>query len=178
MIQNQVELLEALLTDWQDALGADYDAYRNHCYRVLNVTLQLAPQSSDNLQKVAVAVAFHDLAIWAKQTFDYIEPSADMARSWLLANGHAEWVDEVLAMIRLHHKMTPCSAQSTALIESFRQADWCDVSLGLLRFKLNKAFLVELKQQFPNAGFHRRLVQLSGRQFVRHPFNPLPMMRW
>jgi len=178
MMHTHIELLDTILDGWRQALGADYDAYRNHCYRVLNVTLQLAPSSPDALQKVAVAVAFHDLAIWAKQTFDYIEPSADMAQAWLLKNDHADWSDDVLAMIRQHHKITTCPAHSSALVEAFRQADWCDVSLGLLRFKLKGEFLAQLKQQFPNAGFHRRLLQLSGRQFVRHPLNPLPMMRW
>ncbi len=178
ILHTQVETLELILASWQHALGDDFDAYRNHCYRVLNVTLALAPDQPDGLEKTAVAVAFHDLAIWARKTFDYIEPSVEMAQAWLQEHDRSVWADEVCAMISQHHKVTAWPDQSATLVESFRQADWCDVSLGLLRFRLDKSFLPVLKQQFPNTGFHRRLIQLSARQLMRHPLKPLPMMRW
>jgi len=63
-------------------------------------------------------------------------------------------------------------------VEPFRQADWIDVSLGLLTFGLPRARLRAIFARWPNAGFHRRLVQLTLREARRHPLRPLPVLKW
>ena len=70
----------------------------------------------------------------------------------------------------------PPSTQAS--VETFRRADWIDVSNGMLRFGLPRAVVREVRRTFPDAGFHRRLLQLTLRRFRRHPLSPLPMMRW
>ena len=52
-----------------------------------------------------------------------------------------------------------------------------DVSLGTIAFDLPRRFLRDVLSTFPNAGFHRRLVQLAVKRFLSHPLNPLPMYR-
>jgi len=53
-----------------------------------------------------------------------------------------------------------------------------DVSRGLLSFGLPRARLQAIFARWPNAGFHRRLVQLTLREARRHPLRPLPVLKW
>ena len=174
----RLALFEGLLEQHAPAIGKDVAAYRNHCYRVVNFAHALAGGDPDQLDKLAIAAAFHDIGIWTHGTFDYLPPSEEQARAWLARHGHPEWADEIAAMIAEHHKITACAPHRTALVEAFRQADWIDVSAGLLRHGLPRSFIREVQAAFPDAGFHLRLLQLSLRRALRHPLSPLPMMRW
>jgi len=121
---------------------------------------------------------FHDLGIWKNNMFDYIAPSVAIARKHLAARGMANGIPEIEAMIMDHHKVTPSRADPQSLVESFRRADWIDVSRGLRKFGLPHTFIAAVDTTWPNAGFHRRLVQLTIDQFGKHPLNPLPMVKW
>ena len=90
----------------------------------------------------------------------------------------ADWIPEIEAMIVDHHKVTPSRANPQLLVESFRRADWIDVSRGLRRFGLPRTFIATVATTWPNAGFHRRLVQLTIDCFWKHPLTPLPMVKW
>jgi hypothetical protein len=169
-------LVDAVLQTWSAALGADLPAYRGHVYRVLNFCQALAPDVDD--EQRAVAAAFHDLGIWSDGTFDYLAPSAARAISYLETTGRERGTDAVARAIMLHHKLTPYRGEGDAdLIEAFRRADLIDVSLGLVRFGLPRAYVRRLRATFPNCGFHAKLGRLIARQLVRHPLRPLPMMR-
>jgi len=170
--------LDDLLWKHAPAIGDDMPAYRNHCYRVVNFANALATGDSDQQDKLAIAAAFHDLGIWTHGTFDYLPPSEQQARDWLPSVQRADWADEIAAMITQHHKITACAPHQTALTEAFRQADWIDVSLGILRHGLPRSFIREVQAAFPDAGFHLRLIQLSAKRALHHPLSPLPMMRW
>jgi hypothetical protein len=130
------------------------------------------------LEKIAVAAAFHDLGIWTDHTFDYIAPSAALAREHLAARGMADWIPEIEAVIVDHHKVTPSCAQPHSLAESFRRADWIDVTRGLRTFGLPRTLIADVAAAWPSAGFHRRLVQLTLDRFWKHPLTPLPMVKW
>jgi len=67
-------------------LGQDFAGYRNHVYRVLNLCRYIAGGSRVEVDTLAVAAAFHDLGIWTHGTFDYIGPSAELARTYLLSH--------------------------------------------------------------------------------------------
>ena len=72
-------------------------------------------------------------------------------------------------MIVDHHKVTPTRANPQWLVESFRRADWIDVSRGLRRFRLTRTFIAVVASTWPDAGLHRRLVQLTIDRFLKHP---------
>lgn len=178
-IHRQVSRLDELLQAHASALGADYTAYRNHCYRVLNLAVALSgSDQAEVLDKIAIAVAFHDLGIWTDGSFDYLAPSERRAQAWLAQAGLESWSSEITRMIREHHRIRPYRTEPAALVEALREADWVDVSLGLFRAGLPRDFLRELSAAFPNAGFHKRLVQLSLRRLLTHPWSPLPMLRF
>jgi hypothetical protein len=170
--------VEEVLNDHRSELGHDCTGYRNHVYRVVNLCLAIVGDGRIELEKLAVAAVFHDLGIWTNNTFDYIAPSVAIAREHLTARGMADWIPEIEAMIVDHHKVTTSRANPQLLVESFRRADWIDVTCGLRRFGLPGPFIAAVRASWPNAGFHRRLVQLTVDRFWKHPLDPLPMVKW
>jgi hypothetical protein len=159
------------------ALGADFTAYRNHAYRVANLSAALHP-ADDAVERFALAAAFHDLGIWTARTFDYLAPSMNLACEHLACSGHADWRESLAAMIREHHKIRRYRGPDAELVDPFRRADWIDVSMGALTFGLPRARLRGIFTRWPNAGFHRRLAQLTWQQVRVNPLRPLPVLRW
>jgi hypothetical protein len=170
--------VDEVLDNHASELGRDLTAYRNHVYRVVNLCVAIMGATPFELEKVAVAAVFHDLGIWTNHTFDYIAPSVALAREHVAARGMADWIPEIEAMIVDHHKVTSSRADQRSLVESFRRADWIDVTFGLRRFSLPRPVVAAVSATWPNAGFHRRLVQLTVDRFWKHPLNPLPMVKW
>jgi hypothetical protein len=184
MILQHAEL-DKLLTLWRDKIGSDWQAYRNHTYRLLNyVNEKLPGLSNEDLDLVAIAAAYHDVGIWLDKTFDYLEPSSIRAQSYLksAAKYPADVLEEkqqlVNDMVMNHHRVRPVAGGKLSLVNVFRQADWCDVSFGRLRYGLAKKKVQAIQKAFPDAGFHLLLVKLAVVNAAQHPFNPLPMMRW
>jgi hypothetical protein len=173
----EVPALEAVLSAHQSALADDFTAYRNHTYRVVNLCVALAPDGASRMEKIAIAAAFHDLGIWTDGTFDYLQPSVRLASAYLAHEARQRWVPEITSMILEHHKISRYRGAVSPLVEPFRQADWIDVSRGLVRFGLSRARLNDIFSAWPSAGFHNRLLQLSCRRLLTHPLNPLPMLR-
>ena len=177
-IEKRIALLEQTLGEWRDEIGAQYDAYRNHVYRMLNFCFALHDCVGDDRDKLIIAGCFHDLGIWPDDTVDYLPPSIELAREYLTNNGKQAWVPEIESMINLHHKFSAVSSDDFPLVEVFRQADWIDVSLGVKTFGLPRGYIYRVQSTFPNLGFHRNLVRLTIAELRRNPFNPLPMMKW
>jgi hypothetical protein len=170
-------LIDDVLDAWKPAIGGDFDGYRGHVYRMFNFARAFRAGPSDD-DSIAVAAAFHDIGIWSDGTFDYLEPSARRARSYVEERKLAIDVPELTRMIELHHKLRSCARDAGELAESFRRADLVDVSLGTVTFGLPRSFVREARSTFPNSGFHRCLLRHGVSWAVRHPFSPLPMMRW
>ncbi|WP_057657661.1 hypothetical protein [Pseudoxanthomonas dokdonensis] len=172
-----VPRLEAILGDHADALGTSFEGYRNHVYRVLNFHLLLSDGRSPDLDRLAIAAAHHDLGIWTAGTLDYVGPSIALAAAYLERAGLQSWKTEVGAMIQHHHQLSACPASVAREVELFRRADWIDVTMGARRFGLPRRAVKQVRAVFPDAGFHRRLTKLVLMRFMRHPLNPLPMVR-
>jgi hypothetical protein len=177
MLLTEIATLDEVLRSHAAELGRDFAAYRNHAYRVLNLGVALTRGNPDQIQKIAIAAAFHDLGIWTEGTFDYLLPSVRLVSAHLSRSGRAEWNSEITQMILQHHKISPFHAEPQSLVEPFRRADWVDVSRGLFTFGLPRKLLGEIFSTWPNEGFHRRLAQLSVARFLTHPWSPLPMLK-
>jgi hypothetical protein len=81
-------------------------------------------------------------------------------------------------MIDEHHKLRRFKDDRFPLVEVLRRADLVDVSLGLRRFGLARAYVRSVRRTFPNAGLHKRLVRLAGQGLRRRPLRPLPFYKW
>lgn len=170
-------LAEELIGSFSAELAGDFAAYRNHVCRVLNYFAALTGQPLPPTA-ILVAAAFHDLGIWTHRTFDYLPSSVSLAKSCLADRGLGALEEEVCAVIAEHHKIRPYTGRFSSSVETFRQADLVDLSLGAIRFGLPAAFVRAVRTAFPNAGFHRLLARLAARQFMLSPLRPLPMVRW
>jgi hypothetical protein len=172
-----IPLLEELLEPYADVLGRDVQGYRNHAYRVINLAWSQGGGDEAALQRLVIAAAYHDLGIWSAGTLDYIDPSRALARAQLQASGREAWSCEVDAMIANHHRLSRCAQRADDPVERFRRADWADVSAGVLRRGFDAELLACLRETFPSSGFHCRLVRRLLGHALRHPLNPLPMLR-
>lgn len=177
ILLKEIPILDAVLEVHAAKLGGDFTAYRNHAYRVVNLCVALSPSDPAQLEKIATAAAFHDLGIWTDRTFDYLEPSVNLACAHLARAGREAWSSEVTEMILQHHKISPYRDQRHQLVEPLRRADWVDVSKGLITFGLPRNLLKAVFSTWPSAGFHKRLVRLELDRLRTHPWNPLPMVR-
>lgn len=172
-----IATLDAILATHAADLGDDFTAYRNHTYRIANLCAAQSSASGQQVEKIAIAAAFHDLGIWTDRTFDYLLPSVRLAVAHLDRVGRTEWVPEISEMILQHHKVTRYRANPHWLVEPFRRADWIDVTRGVLALGVPRKLIGSLYEKWPSAGFHRRLVQLELAHVRRHPLNPLPVFR-
>lgn len=176
--QESIALVDGILAPWRDRIGADYDGYRNHAQRVSRFCGALSVAAPDTQRKIAIAAAFHDLGIWSEGTMDYLPPSAALATEYLRARGLDAWAPEVERMIAMHHRVRACDASGDELVEALRQADLVDLTFGVVPFGLDRALVATVKDEFPNAGFHRCLARLLAGRLRTHPASPAPFLRW
>ncbi len=178
VIEDRIPLVEEILGEWESEIGKDFAGYKNHVYRMIYFCLAQNNFSVEDREKIIIAGCFHDIGIWTKNTFDYLPPSIDLANVYLKQNGLEQWILEIELMIDTHHKLGKFQDANHPLVEVFRKGDLVDFSLGLAKCGLPKTYIKSVKNQFPNAGFHKRLVKLAGGWFCRHPLNPLPVLKW
>ena len=169
-IETEIPLIDEILSD------PELSAYRNHVYRMVNFCFAQGDFSEADREKIVIAGCFHDLGIWSADTFDYLPPSITLATDYLAKLGRAELQEEISAMIDFHHRLRKFDEGS--LVEVFRCGDLVDFSLGVFKCGLPHGYVREVKRQFPNAGFHRDLIRRACSWTLRHPLNPLPILKW
>jgi len=170
-------VLEDMLDEWSPALGPARAAYAGHAYRVYNLARSVLGSSRGD-DELAVASAYHDLGIWSDRTFDYLAPSIARAEGYLRTRASAAPAPLVRELIANHHALRRIRGGiAPDLAEAFRRADLVDVTGSLYRAGLDRGFLRELVAVFPYAGFHGVLARAAWSWFLKHPLNPLPMLR-
>ena len=172
----QHKLIEDILKQHRHTLNLHYDKYRNHVYRVYNLTLLLYEKEKPDTNALAVAAAYHDIGIWTADTLDYLEPSIALAKEYIKSNQLRVSPKLVEQIIANHHKVT--SFKENELAEAFRKADLVDLSLGVLSHGVSHRDILDLYHLFPEAGFHLFIAGQVIRHSIRHPFNPLPILKW
>ena len=168
-IETEIPLIDEILGD------SDH-GYRNHVYRMVNFCFAQGEFDAEEKEKIVIAGCFHDLGIWSADTWDYLPPSIDLANRYLERTSREDWQDEISTMIDLHHRIRRC--EDGSLVEIFRRGDLVDFSLGLFKCGIRRDFIRAVKLEFPNAGFHRQLATHACRWTVRHPLNPVPVLKW
>jgi hypothetical protein len=169
-VETKIRLIDELLSD-DELVG-----YRNHVYRMVNFCFAQGEFDEEQREKIVIAGCFHDLGIWSADTFDYLPPSIALARDYLAKSGKEAWQAEIAAMIDLHHRIR--RVKDDALVEVFRRGDLVDFSLGLFKCGLPRGFIRDVTRHFPNEGFHKELVRRACRWTIRHPLNPVPVLKW
>jgi hypothetical protein len=151
---------------------AGYDGYKAHVYRVVNFARAMTPATSDRDDKLAIAAAFHDLASF--DTLDYLAPSIEAQDAWLESTGRQAWSDELALVVAEHHRMSKYGATRphAALVEAVRRADLVDVSQGLIRFGLPRAYVKEVRATFDASVFFKRVIPMGTLNAVRKRQQP------
>jgi len=171
----QNEIIDQILHSFKKELGNNYEAYKNHVYRVYNYSLPYI-QSENDIKIISIAAAFHDLGIWTNNTFDYLKPSIDLAIQYAINNNlDNSTLIEIETIISEHHKLS--RVKTSKLAEIFRQSDMVDLTLGIIRKSRNKNDIKVIRSTFPNRGFHAYLFKLFFKNLVKHPTKPLPMYK-
>lgn len=167
--------IDTILNTYRLALGKNFEPYRNHVYRVYNFAVTTSNSKKD-LEKLAIVAAFHDIGIWTNNTFDYLEPSAKLAREYCRKQNLSFYdINDVAVMINNHHKLS--KVESSALAEIFREADLIDLTLGLVQKGRKRDRIRLIRNLFPNKGFHLFLVKLFFKNLITNPIHPFPIFK-
>ena len=166
-----------ILSKYKDQLGKAYLPYLNHAERVFRIAMQLDREHVLNADRLSIACAFHDLGIWTDGTWDYLKPSEQLCKGHLKETDREQWTEEILLMIRNHHKLLPYSGRSAKTVELFRKADLVDFSAGMIPFSIRRQFYRDLTLEFPLYGFHGHLAKSFWQHFRKRPWNPFPMVK-
>lgn len=179
MANKAISRIELILQYYTKPLGKQYNAYRNHVYRVYHLTLLLAEKDfgSLDLENLAIASACQELGFWTHRTLDYLQPSEDLAENFMTINGAGNKETVALA-IRNHHQMSKYAGSESHLVEPFRKADLIDTSMSAIRFGLPKKLYLGLCKDFPYLGFHTFIFGQICKRMISNPLRPLPMIQW
>jgi hypothetical protein len=169
-ILRSVPLAEEILESHRHRARGDdvgYDAYKAHVYRILNFARALTPDGPDRDDKLAIATAFHDLAVF--DTLDYLVPSIQAQDAWLQQTGREAWSDELALIVAEHHRLSRygSSRPHAPLVEAVRRADLIDVSQGLIRFGLPGSYVKEVRAAFDASVLFRRVIPSGTVRAVR-----------
>ncbi len=172
------EHIERIITPYAAELGKAFLPYKNHVHRVGMLTLTLLGNATENDQhKIAIVAVYHDLGIWTGKTFDYLQPSIGLVYDHLAKNYLTHWADEIEAIIDNHHKLSTYQGAYASNVEAFRRADLIDLTKGLISFGLTARTVKALYTDYPMLGFRRLLLRTFFRHILRHPLDPLPMVK-
>lgn len=179
MANKSIPRIEGILQYYSVALGPNYNAYRNHVYRVYHLALIFVKTQLDQEDEevLKIATAFHDLGVWTHRSMDYIGASEDLCRSYLEENLMADLAPKVSTVMRFHHKLSEYEGEYAGLTEAFRKADLLDLSKGYIKKGLPKSFYQNLKEEFPFLGFHSLILKRVFTYALLHPWAPLPMIK-
>lgn len=151
---------EKWLQKYKDVIGdPDYERYRGHVYRVLNIALTFLkdnPKVNQYRETIEVALVFHDIALWTSRDLSYVVPSEAQAREAVtgLKDDEMQLMSDI---ILYHHKLTPFKGANADVVNAVIKADLADFSLGLIRAGFDKHDMAKLRQEIPDTGFHRTL---------------------
>jgi HD domain len=169
-IVRSIPLAEEILESHRHRAHGDdagYDAYKAHVYRVLNFARALTPEAPDRDDKLAIAAAFHDIAVF--DSLDYLVPSIEAQEVWLRQNGREAWSDELALIVAEHHRLSRYGPTRpyAPLVEAVRRADLVDVSQGLIRFGIPSSYIKEVRAAFDAGVFFKRVIPLATLRAIR-----------
>jgi hypothetical protein len=156
------ETVERLLAPLRETLGADYDGYRGHIYRVLTYAMHFLGADETHRRAIETALVYHDIGMWTDHDLAYLEPSIERALAANAAEGWGLDPDLLRNLIYWHHKVLPYRGKDAEVVNAFRKADWVDASGGLVRHGLDRSQIAAVTAAIPDQGFRRTLQRLAG----------------
>ena len=162
--------------EWSEGHEAGWAGYRNHAQRVFVFARQLVDPRPDAEEKLAIAAAFHDLAVF--RTLDYLIPNLEAMEVWLDTHQRSAWRREIGLAMTLHHRVRPYRGEAAWLVEPMRRADWNECTVGVMASGIPREFVRRSRSAFP-LGRHFTSYAAShiASHAITHPLNPFPFWR-
>jgi HD superfamily phosphodiesterase len=164
------------------ATGERDGIMERHCLRVRHIAARLAADRHWVIdgEVLSVAAILHDVGLYppyASRSAAYVADGAELAREILPGFGWSPGRVAVCAdTIERHHELRAQLSRGPE-VEAVRLADRVDVSAGLVRARLPRAWLRGLVRAVPRRGLYRELVRLLAPEFRRRPAT-LPRIFW
>jgi hypothetical protein len=164
--------VEKHLSRFKNVIGEDYEGYKGHIYRVLTYTLHFLSGNEENRDLIALALVYHDIALWTDSTLAYIEPSvAQFEKRMKSFNLSSKQENLVRNLIYWHHKTTPYHGTDEEIVNALIKSDLLDASYGFITNGMPRGNINKVMSAIPEAGFHMTLAKfgpkLHGWNFVR-----------
>ena len=172
VVYEQHSTLDVQLKTVQDALGTDFEGYRNHCLRTLTFVHHQMPdlvfeKQPNILDIVSVALAFHSVGMWTHGPQDYIKHSTALMEQNLRKEGI--WDDNSIHMMReiilLHDLFGEYkdgeSEWMNEMIDTVRHAYWADTTVGFIRGDMHTSIVEAAYKKVPDAGFHNVITSMT-----------------
>ena len=160
-ISTERSRIEELFAPYREAIGDDYDGYRNHVYRTVTYAMHFLDQDPAAEQAVETAMVYHDIGLWTDRKLAYLEPSETVALADNEKHGWNLEPELLRGIIHWHHKVFRYRGPHERIIEACRKADWIDASMGWMRKGMSRANVAAVQKAFPNCGFHKTLMRLT-----------------
>jgi hypothetical protein len=168
-------ILDEHYTDWSEGDEIGWRGYRNHAQRVYIFARHLVEPQPDAEEKIAIAAAFHDLAVF--RTVNYLVLNNQALEIWLDSYQKPGWYREIALAMSLHHSYRPHRGESAWLVEAIRRADWVECTAGRLHASIPADLVRQARRELPMGKFAIR----SGRRIIMHalthPLDPMPFLR-
>eukprot|EP00928_Gymnodinium_smaydae_P074497 TRINITY_DN5753_c0_g3_i1.p1 TRINITY_DN5753_c0_g3~~TRINITY_DN5753_c0_g3_i1.p1 ORF type:complete len:216 (-),score=34.55 TRINITY_DN5753_c0_g3_i1:186-833(-) len=152
--------VEKYLKKYKETMGApDYERYRGHVYRVLNIALSFLTKQdvAKHRRAIETALVFHDIALWSANELNYLSPSLAEAKKVVsdLSESEMRLMSDI---IMEHHKLTPFTGENEEVVNAVIRADLADFSFGMVRSGFSRDDMAKLRHEIPDTGFHLTLM--------------------
>ncbi len=163
------------------ATGASDGPMERHCLRARHIAAELARRRGWELdgELLTVAAILHDIGLYpgVSRGGVYTADGAELAREILQGHGwDAARVELCAEAIDRHHELRSQRALGGE-VEALRLADLVELSGGLLRFGLDRAWLRELNRAVPRRGLPAELAREVGRAIRERPLTMVRIFR-
>lgn len=143
------EQIENWLGVYSRKLTWDFEPYRHHVYRQVNLSLYFLKDNQLYRPEIEFCAVHHDLGLWLDEGDDIVMSSLQKA---LQQNeDHALGFDRTLIkdILFYHTKLFAFNGENAPIVNAFRKAHWVELSKGTLKRGLDPAFLQSLHTTWP-----------------------------
>ncbi|KAL7487012.1 hypothetical protein ACHAW6_012602, partial [Cyclotella cf. meneghiniana] len=137
-----------------------------------------------NMDIIAFALAYHDIALWTDGELSYLEPSVAVMERDLRENLSIRGLfrppltteEKLIAreIIMQHHKISPFTVskadsnvpmgiEGEQMVNAVRKGDWVDATMGIVKHGISADILEAAYAEIPEAGFHYMLLGMGSR---------------
>ncbi|WP_078354016.1 hypothetical protein [Mycobacteroides chelonae] len=172
-------LIDSILAEhratWSEGDEIGWQGYSNHAQRVYIFAHHLAAPQPDAEEKIAIAAAFHDIAVF--RTLNYLVQNNQALKVWLDNHGKPEWYREIALAMSMHHRIRPYRGESAWLVEAIRRADWVECTAGRLHPGIPLDLVRRAQRELPTKQFATRSGLRIIAHALTHPLDPIPFTR-